>query len=710
MKRIIISLISNFLLWLKRIFHICQVPEGISLEPSSKKNEVKLSAGKSSELSIKPIKEKILTTELLQESEEEKIKTKKRKPQKKKAPIEESKKEPESPLEEERGSDVPKQGKKIDLGNIQRKKPRRAKQPPQPAEGSVERIKKGTYEKETLMRVESPYVEIDMDQAKVFLIIPKQQFKTHIVNDIPQQLHYKLVLDGTEQTISTRTSSNKQVIATVEERRKDLEQPLREFKIIYPKELQSREYNYQHRDEVIYAFIAIGNNRGRMHYLYDKGNFNPLPKKEVWILLKEEFELKSQDILEESTLWVWNTYKPYRVNLKKINELIIKNRETEVERKIPCKSSFSIEGTALVEDDFKEQMPLFTGNIIRIIAPRENPNGWLVRIKNKQAGYKIIPRSWTGNEPLELKVPDYLPCECGEFEVDICEQDDMISKETLFFRYIPNLKMEFPRKLIIPNSNIGHKQEIVKILLGEDVQNWELKTQEKIMHKPIDNGYQIDMPPQQDVLHFSLKKKYKSETEVNIKLTIPRLKWSTSKDEHWHDKPLQIKRDELIRGKDFFLKMCTNDLDEEYELLAILETNEKSLQKSKFTRRVTEYNLLLNKFYDTIQKNRGKITLRIEIKKKESNEMIGCLNVIHFSGIEEKPSGLLDLSKTKNMIPKVKGGRGRMRKGKGFSISEITKAGVDKSSIRRCHIPFDKRRKTEYLENIKILKRLAGGE
>jgi len=694
-----LNIFSKFISWFKKIFHT-------HLEPT--RVEKPASPEEKSKNEIPPVES------------EEGGKTKTRKPYKKKAPTEERKKECRKTQEDEKKPASSKR-REIDLGSTKREKLKAPKQLPQSVEVVPERTDKTSEEKETPTRAESPYVEIDLDEAKVFFVIPKQQFETNIVTNIPEQLHYKLELNRDEQTISARVSNNKQGIATAEEKRIDLEQSLKNFKIVYPDELQGRVYSYQHSNEILYAFIAIGNNRGRMHYLYDnQGNFNPLPNRDIWVLLEEDFDLATEpDVIEE--IWIWDKYRPMFITLKNTNELVIKNRQTEEEEKIPCELSYSIEGEEVIEDDFKEQSPLFAGKSIKIKAPAINPSGWMIWIQNKQAGYKVITKNWTGDEPLELKLPDNLPCECGEFQIDICEQEDRIPIETLFFRYIPFVQLEFPRDLIIPDPKIGHKKEFGKILLEKDFQDWVLKTDEKIQYKYIENGYQIELLPEKDTLRFSFMKQNKPETETNFKITIPRLKWKTSENITWFDKSLQIKRDELIAGTDFYLTVCTNDFDTKYDLSAILETNGQRLQEAKFIRKGMVQNLLLNQFYDTIQKNNDKIMLRTEIRNAINERLLNQVDIIHLPEItkeksKSKPQKQTDLSKPPNkkkdiinMRPYVKGGSG-MKKGRGFSRQEIIEASVTLNDIRCLHIPFDKRRKSTYLENIEILKSLTGDD
>lgn len=274
-----LNIFSRFILWLKKIFHIRPEPkyngtkkippeeEPIEVEPPEEKTlEVSPKQEIPSELPMKASEEEILTIEFPQ-NQRKKVRTITRKPYKKKVPTEERKKECRKPPGDERKPTISKQTIEIDLGRIKRKKSRIDKRPQQPSEVSIERADRVSKKTETHPRVDSPYVEINLDAAKVFFIIPKQQIENITVNNIPQQLHYKLELNLNEQTISVRVTNNQQGIATVEEMRIELEQPLKSFKIVYPDELQGRVYSYQHSNEILYTFIATGNNRSRMYYL-----------------------------------------------------------------------------------------------------------------------------------------------------------------------------------------------------------------------------------------------------------------------------------------------------------------------------------------------------------------------------------------------------------------------------------------------------------
>ncbi|NVM56356.1 MAG: hypothetical protein HWN66_21845, partial [Candidatus Helarchaeota archaeon] len=472
-----------------------------------------------------------------------------------------------------------------------------------------------------------------------FLIIPKQQFKPSTASNIPQQLNYKLELNGEGQSIFVKVSSDDQGTVKVEEKRTELERSLKSFRVVFPDELQGRTYSYNHNNENLYAFAAIGNNRGRMYYLYDKdGNINPLPNRMVWLLLHEDFKLEIESNYLTEETWIWEKHRPFRVNLKEMNELAIKNTKTNKETILSCEPTFSIEGQ-VIEDDFKSEMPLLIGETLKIKAPRENPYRWTVWIQNKIAGYRIITENWDGVGPLILKLPNDLPCECGEFQVDICPQDTRIPDETLFFRWLPFIELNYPKELIIPNPHQGHKSEFIKVKVSGE--GWALNCRAARKVEPIESdSYQIELRPEENTVRFSITKKGNPETDTKFQITIPRLKWKTSKQKAWNGKLQNIKRDELIYGESFYLFICTDDFNNRYDLSSILETNNQRLQEGKFIQQGINYSLELNQFYDTIKRNKNVLSLKIEIRRTKDYKLLGTPDILYFDAkrVVQKPS------------------------------------------------------------------------
>ena len=774
-RKMTFNLFNRLILWLKKIFHIHPKPEHKrrtvevtpqpeeklikDAPPKEKTREVSQDGKKPVDMSLpekkttevtllpeqrppgtpsekkpqEPSGEEILTPEpqikyppeeakteekIIQKEEKDTLKS--RKPYKKKVPTEERKREPIKSPTTERKMASPEQRGPIYLGPTQKRRRRlTGAQRKSPSDENIETeiVDKEPKEKELATIIESPFVEIDLDNAEVYLILPKQQFKANAVDETLHQVIYTLNLNGKQQEVPVGITTNRGGRTFVKEKRILLEEPLVKFQVAFPDEIQGREYNYNHNDKGLYAFVAIGSNRGRMYYLYDKeGKIIDLPKRDVWILLNEDFELQTEpDVIEER--WIWEEHQPFRIALSEIDALVIKNRISGEERSFALQSTYRVEGEQFIEDDYKKECPLFTGKTLKIVAPYENQSGWSVWIQNKAAGYKI-KENWTGREPLTLRLPDDLPCEFGEFQIDICQQNTRIPDGTLFFRLMPCIELDYPKELIVPNPELGHSPCTIDVKLNCD-DKWELKAEgsQKVesMH---DNFYRFTLPPEKDTVRFHIGKQGRPENNVNFQITVPRLRWKTLEQKNWEGKSQQIERKDLKPGETSYLLIKTNDFDNKYDLLALLETNGQKLQEGKFIRKGLEYNLELNQFFDTIKHNKDELTIRVEIRKMKEEQLVGSVVTLYFEGEPKVPKKIPSKKPIEKTTPKIsniqalfkcQGRASKQRKAKGFSKRELICAGIDLKDVRCLNIPYDRRRKSLHSWNIEILKIMAGG-
>lgn len=634
-------LFSGFIRCLKKIFHIRpkqkydkkrlpakglpkRKPVGLPQQPEEISIKIVPTEGKPGKDSLsegKPIEVTLTEEKTIDVTQTTEVRIPK--PYKKKSPTEEDKEELPTVKRKLPGY---KQRKTIHLGNTQRR--RRSligKQRKTTSDENIEKetADKVTEEKEFATIVESPFVEIDLVNAEVYLSLPRQQFKADTVDETPQQTSYSIDLNGQKQEVLVRITTDRDGLMFVEEKRILLKEPLVKFQITFPDEIQGGEYNYNHYDKGLYAFIAIGNNRGRMYYLFDKdGNGNPLPQRVIWVLLHEEFILQTilgpSDITDER--WIWDRYKPFRIDLREISALVIRNRRSSKEKSFFLQSTFCVEGEQLIEDDFKKECPLFTGKILNLVAPYENQSGWNVWVIHKVVGGRMVSENWSGVNSLTLRLPDDLPCEFGEFQLDICQQNTRISDETLFFRFMSCFELNYPKELIIPNPRLGHPNSTISVKLDND-NEWELQHKEGLEFKLTqrNNIYEIELPPEEDILRFSIFKTTKPESICNFQVTLPRLKWKTSIQKGWSSKTQNIVRKDLKSGEPFYLRIQTNDFDNKYNLSALLETKGQKLQEGKFIQTGIEYSLELNQFYDTIKQNKDELSLRVEIYGDKQN-------------------------------------------------------------------------------------------
>jgi large subunit ribosomal protein L13e len=60
--------------------------------------------------------------------------------------------------------------------------------------------------------------------------------------------------------------------------------------------------------------------------------------------------------------------------------------------------------------------------------------------------------------------------------------------------------------------------------------------------------------------------------------------------------------------------------------------------------------------------------------------------------------------------PKILKPDGKQRSGRGFSLEELKKAGLNKAEAKKLEIPVDERRKTAHDQNVKAIKAYAEKE
>jgi len=476
-------------------------------------------------------------------------------------------------------------------------------------------------------RIESPYVEINLDnlgndERAVQLILPDQRLLVSAENDVTSQ--YNVELNSDTRKVECKAKIRNDHLELREERL-GLSRPLERFRVTFPEAIH-RKYRYHHENDALFVFTAIGANRGRLIY-----NISNLPKRPVWVLLREGYELVSEPDIEEQQ-WVWEQYRPYRVDLRQIDALAIVDKRSGERLSIPCRPTFKITGDRLIQDDFLQESPLVSGNTLIVEAPYQSEQGWNVWIHNKVVGEVLASEKWTGAEPLQVEIWSVLPCNFGEFQVDIWANDADNPEATLFFRWVPSLELNYPRELLIPSATEGHATSVIVLAMEKDG-NWELRNESGQCPEPhSENKWELVIPAEKDMVHLSLQKKGEMLPPVDIQVTLPRLKWKTTKQENWQSTLQLIDRKQLLAGEPFDVTVCTNDHRYKYNICASIDANGKQLQQGRFDFKGGYYVLGLNQFYDTIQKHKtDKLALRIEIAKRGEAESLRALELLCFA-------------------------------------------------------------------------------
>jgi len=498
-----------------------------------------------------------------------------------------------------------------------------------PAEGqhgSVDIKEKG----ERRERIESPYVEINLDnlgddERAVQLVLPDQQFHIGAEQDIvPSQ--YDVELNGKKREVICKAKIRNYHLELREERL-GLSQPLEKFRVNFPEAIQSREYRYHHEKDALFVFAAIGANRGRLIY-----NVSNLPKRPAWVLLSERYELVSEPDIEEQQ-WAWERYKPYRIDLRQIDALEVMDKLSGERLSIPCRPTFKIIGERLVQDDFIQESPLVSGSILLVEAPYKSEQGWNVWIHNKAIEEVKASKNWKGDEPMQVDLRSILlPSDFGEFQVDIWAPDADYPDATLFFRWVPSIELDYPREIIIPCTTEGHTSSIVALVMEKGVM-WELCDDSgQYLEPKSENKWELVVPAERDTDRLSLQKKDDFQLPVGVQVTLPKLRWKTTKQEKWQSTLQIIDRKQLVFGDPLDVIVCTNDQRYKYNILASLNASGKQLKKESFEFRGGYYILGLNQFYDTIHKHKAdELDLRLDILKIGETQSPRSLEILCFA-------------------------------------------------------------------------------
>lgn len=486
--------------------------------------------------------------------------------------------------------------------------------------------------------VKKPYIELNLMDNSLNLVIPKQIIKldTHL-----EFINYEIKINGIREDCNVIVKKVNEDYVKIEKCEIPIKEPLIEFNIIYPEELEkynlTKEYN--HKTPKRYLFKMGKKNRLKMEYLRDSyNNLISIPKRRRLILHSDNYKLTQTSTIVES-LKIWDNYIAEYIDLNDKDFLILKNLKNDQEVVYPCEIDFYLTGNKFEMEDSNRRPTIFTGKAIEINSPVKNPEGWEVSIKNRRTRFKKIDDNWTGEDPIVLNCPDELEVECGVFEVKISNKEGSTLK-TLKFRYIPYLKICRTETLITPKIT-GHDTEVIQVVLGQDYEDWDLKHPPEVGHmvNEREDGFNLVLDGSVDSVTFSLMKSGQLETEIPLKIMVPRLKWKLGTQKKYTGKMLKVEReDAIISGKELILVVNVNDLNKDYNIKAILKAGDDLITFpgiGPYKKKGTTYQFKLNDFFNIIRTNIEELILSLEIEDLYHKIDIPNINCILFPEIEE---------------------------------------------------------------------------
>lgn len=514
---------------------------------------------------------------------------------------------------------------------------------------SAEKLKK----EKISANVNDPYVELDFSENCINLVIPEQIIR---VQQHLKIIDYQIEINGVSINSTAHITYIYENYIKVEKKEIEIIEPLREFNIKFPKEFENYNLfqNYIHEDNRLYLFKEKRFNRARMEYLWDEeGTFIPIKKKHVLILHPKNLELiHNPDRIED--LRIWDYEKPQYVDLREQDYLILKNTENKQTIQFSCEHEFFLEGDKLDIDDYRERLPLFTGNTIEIKSPIINPEGWEIWIKNRRTEFRMIIDFWKGDSPVILNCPDDLDCESGEFQIKICNRGSDRALKSFQFRYIRYIEINLTEDLIIPGEN-GHDIEMVEVVLGQNYSEWELKNPQNVGHiiNEEDNGFNLILGDYIDSVKFSVMKTDNPETEIKMQITVPRLKWKLGSQVEWTGKIIEVERKTMIiSGEDLILKVNTNDFNNLYNIKTILKARDESTSLQELPLHKTKksiYHCNLSNIIEILSTNTNELTLSLKIVNLNEESKVYNIDCLIFLEIEEPIINVIDIDDLKDI-------------------------------------------------------------
>ncbi|MDO8550675.1 MAG: hypothetical protein Q7S39_11075, partial [Ignavibacteria bacterium] len=250
----------------------------------------------------------------IQDSDVKRDDKKPQKPYIKKTPTEKS-----DPATEEKDK-KPKTKEIINLGNSQRWNRRQKQTTNDVTEGMIKddnpKTNKERQQNDKPLAIKSPFIELNLDEATIDLVLPQQYVKNGPSNNSKNRISYLVTIENLEKERSAKLKQRRNGKLFVEEIKIPIEKPIEKFEVSFPEELESRNYTYKNDGRKhLYVFSSKGDKKAKMDYLYnEKGEKNFLPRKILWILLHENFEIELKKELEYER-YFWDSYKLCHLNL-----------------------------------------------------------------------------------------------------------------------------------------------------------------------------------------------------------------------------------------------------------------------------------------------------------------------------------------------------------------------------------------------------------
>ncbi len=383
----------------------------------------------------------------------------------------------------------------------------------------------------------------------------------------------------------------------------------------------------------------------------------------------------------------------------------------QVESGTPC---FQFVGRE-IGDASEDMGPLFGGEPPFIQTLDEK--GWsdirIIVVGEEGSGRNRWRTSFAPQEGAkEQRMPDEIVNRQGGWYFVRIYDDNNDLLESIDFRFSAGLKdIQIMNSGCLPESD-GYSDITVRFLLQA---NCKVELEDKEIHHSLTIRRESDSTiltippvPNYDKTHWILRD---GNAKVKVTVLVERVWWCVDSLDavptNWTDKTISLSRKDFTAITDkalwvrFPRKRWISKIEVGFERTKSRYYNVETEKE--------EIAIPLRDFCDAkeIENKQEEFTMKIWVSPEETKiyEAIVLKIPVELSRpVEPKPPQVKPppLLKLESEVKSPRG-KGRKRKGKGFSRNEIGNAGLTMEDVKRLHIPYDRRRKSSHLWNIKRL-------
>ena len=468
-------------------------------------------------------------------------------------------------------------------------------------------IREGTQRKAIEYRVQSPRVEVDPFAGEVALIVPSQNVPVEEYRDDPNP-SVTISVDGQKTGLSLKDTEQDDQQVTLAELRLPLPRRFKQLSIRFPECLKERVYDFRWQTPAVYVFEPRSEGLPRLLQVFQgNGGINRLPRRELWLLVREGLQLSEDILLEEYSTTAWETYHPCLVDLSQVDALELRDGTDEYVVRMQTRWQLELTGTVL-DDSLFDTLPAYT-DACSVAIPTGCENDVKISIRSTDRRLEKVLELKPEKNSGRLDLAPLLGQHDCEIQIDAVSVSGPHDWESRKFRWLPSIEaIECPlQNILVPGGNGHGKQRVV-------VQRRSIDR--KLVPTPEIEPYYGGSGSLHYLLDSNcdeLKLGIGNSQRVELCFRLPRLRWRLSEgtgDKQWTDRPVPLQREHFSLARSCKLVFGVSGWARIPAGASIaLKNREHMLQETRVRRERQADIAILSEFCDTVREHRESLQL-----------------------------------------------------------------------------------------------------